>query len=324
MRTGEGSDDARSAAEDAASVIDQRLPARWRPWQRRKNTAIYLLLRAVAYLWQRLPRCCAGPLGTLLGLLADPLAWGPRRCADAQLARAWPNWSAGQRRTVRRQMFVHLARSCLELGRLDAWLVAPGAVELNPAARATLAAALAPGRGAIAVGGHLGNWELMAQALAHSGLPLSCIASPLYDPRLTHWLDQLRRRHGMRLIWRAQRSAVRGLLTALRQGRLLALLIDQDTRVAGTWVPFFGQPAFTPTAAATLALRRQVPLVVIWSRRQRGRHIIYAEAVTTDGPTGPLEVAALTAHLTSRLEAAIRQAPEQWVWMHQRWRTQRP
>ena len=301
------------------------LPARWRPWQRRKNTCIYLLLRVCAWFWQRLPRCLAPPLALVLGSLAHALAGAERRRAQAHLALALPELGARARHRLGRRVFIHLARSLLELGRLDAWLADAGAIQIKPAAHRVLQEAIAEGRGVVAFSGHIGNWELMAQALVHAGYAISTVAKPLYDPRLTAWVDRLRRRHGLQLIWRGDRGdrgGVRALLQALRQRRILALLIDQDTRVAGLWVPFFGRPAFTPTAAAALALRRQLPLVLVWSQRVGNRHLIEAERIALDAGPGtlPWTEAALTERLSQRLEAVIRRAPEQWVWLHRRWR----
>jgi KDO2-lipid IV(A) lauroyltransferase len=104
----------------------------------------------------------------------------------------------------------------------------------------------------------------------------------------------------------------------------MAFLIDQDTKTAGDYVPFFGRPAFTPTTPAALALRTGSPVIFCWHHRRGKRHQITVERLTYErSGDHQRDVLALTAMLTARLESVIRAAPEQWVWMHRRWRTRR-
>jgi KDO2-lipid IV(A) lauroyltransferase len=102
----------------------------------------------------------------------------------------------------------------------------------------------------------------------------------------------------------------------------MAFLIDQDTATAGDYVRFFGRDAFTPTTPAALALRTGAPVIFCWHHRRGKQHKITIERVHY-APTGNTEgdVLALTTILSARLESVIRAAPEQWVWLHQRWKT---
>ena len=165
--------------------------------------------------------------------------------------------------------------------------------------------------------GHIGNWELMAAALARSGFPITAIAKESYDPRFTRLIEGERRRFGVEVIHRGQAGSSAATLRALRSGRVLGLLIDQDTRAPGTFVPFFDEPAFTPTGAATLAMRTGAPLVVGAIRRTpRGGHVVDIERCAS-----PADAAEGTASLTAALERKIRRHPSQWVWFHERWKT---
>jgi KDO2-lipid IV(A) lauroyltransferase len=122
-------------------------------------------------------------------------------------------------------------------------------------------------------------------------------------------------------------GTARAIIRTLREGRLLGLLIDQDTAVQGVFVPFFGRPAFTPRAAGDLALRFQVPVAVIWSRRRGPApgdgHELSVEMVPYDPSSGDREAESvrITGACTALLEGAIRERPEEWVWMHERWKT---
>ena len=113
------------------------------------------------------------------------------------------------------------------------------------------------------------------------------------------------------------------MLGVFKRGGMLAMLIDQDTRVQGAFVPFFGKPAHTPTAAATLALRAEAPVVIGTIQRSETRHQLRFKVLEFT-PTGDrdADVVALTAAMSHELEQAISRTPEQWVWMHQRWKKQ--
>ena len=113
---------------------------------------------------------------------------------------------------------------------------------------------------------------------------------------------------------------------ALARNRIVAILIDQDSRGAGVFVPFFGRPAHTPPGAAVLALRTRAPVVTVFiERRPRGRAPDHASsACRSRRRAGRGQITELTARFTAAIEAAIRRAPAEWVWWHERWRRQPP
>jgi len=303
------------------SGFDSALPARWGFWQRQKNTLLYLLIRGAFLCVQFIPFALLRPFARGLGHLAYAVAWGERRRALEHLAIAFPERSAEEQRSIARAMFVHLALAAVEVAHMERFVEGSEKVVMNAESRAVIDDALAQGRGLVAVTGHIGNWELLAQVVAAAGYPCHTIAKPLYDPRLTRWVDGARGRYGLRTIWRGLAGGSRDMLRVFRNNGILALLIDQDTKVQGDWVPFFGKLAYTPTAAAGLALRVDAPLCVCYLQRTRHGHRVFIDAVAkpTEGDRQS-QIRTLTADLTTRLEAAIRQAPEQWVWMHRRWR----
>jgi len=167
---------------------------------------------------------------------------------------------------------------------------------------------------------HYGNWELLAAAHGLTGLPVSIVIRPLDHPVLDELASRFRRRSGAELL--AKRQAVREMLSALRRGRMVGVLLDQNaTRAQGIFIPFFGVPASTSKGLAVLALRTGAPVPPIFLRREPGgRHCM--EVGPPVPPPPDADVVAYTARLNQVLEAAIRPAPEQWLWMHARWRTQ--
>jgi KDO2-lipid IV(A) lauroyltransferase len=280
-------------------------------WQRQtKNTLIYLLMRLGLIVVQRLP--VRGFL-RLMGCLSPYIFRRQARLAREHLRMTLPHLDPAK---TTRRMFVHFSESIWELSRLHQCVP-----QLDSAARRVFDEALAEGKGAVLITGHVGNWEILGQAIAAAGFPIATIARPAFDPRVTRWLDQWRSRHGLKIIWREQNSG-KAILRALRNNHLMAFLIDQDTKTVGDYVPFFGRPAFTPTTPAALALRTGAPVIFCWHHRRGRRHQITVERVVFE-PSGDYrrDTMALTALLTARLESVIRIVPEQWVWMHRRWRS---
>ena len=180
-------------------------------------------------------------------------------------------------------------------------------------------AARASGRPLLFMTGHCGNWELIPTLLDDAGIHIAAVARPLDDPALQQIVVDLRAHFGTRTIARGTRGAARQLLEMLRSGGALAMLIDQDTKVDGVWVPFFGHPAFTPVGAAKIALRQGTDVIPTFVERlPDGSHLIRIHP-PLDLPQDPKEA---TAMMTQAIEEQVRRHPEQWVWMHRRWRRQ--
>ncbi|MGC8917497.1 MAG: lysophospholipid acyltransferase family protein [Thermoanaerobaculum sp.] len=182
--------------------------------------------------------------------------------------------------------------------------------------------AVAGGKGAILVTAHCGNWEWMNLALQAAGIPMTAAGRKLRNPRFDAFVRALRTRFGGEAVTRGE-GAGQALLRALGRGRVVGLLIDQDVAVPGVFVPFFGEPAWTPSGAAFLALRRRCPVVVGFARRLADgtMELAFQPPICPDGDyCRDEDVGTLTALLTAHIEAQVRACPEQWVWFHQRWK----
>lgn len=291
--------------------------------KRLKRFLRYVLIRAVLALVHRVPLGLGQWLGLRLGALAFLVAGGERRKAMKSLAQAFPEKSDAERHALARACFRHLAAAAFEVGctaSLDKHL--ESLVAWPEEDRRVLETALARGKGVVFVSGHVGNWELLARRVARAGYPSQSIAKETTDPRLTELVGRFRARGGVRSIWRGQEGAARAMLRALKAGEILGLLIDQDTKVQSVFVPFFGALAATPRAAADLALRTGAAVVVGFCQRDgKGYRLTMEEVPVPEGLEREEAAVALTAALSERIESAIRRAPEQWVWMHQRWKT---
>lgn len=259
--------------------------------------------------------------GRALGRLGWALARRDRRRTLDHLEIAFPEADPGQRRRLARASFQHFG--CMLAEAL--WVANRGPEEILSRVRfegwAEIDRARAAGRPLLIVTGHCGNWELLAAALNVRGLGMAVVARELDDPGLNARLLGLRERFGTRTILRGTPGAARQLLRTLRAGGALGMLIDQDTKVEGVWVDFFGRPAYTPVGAADMAIRLGATVLPTFIERLAdGSHRAHVEPPLVI-PSDPV---AATAAMTATIEAQIRRVPEQWVWLHRRWRRQPP
>jgi KDO2-lipid IV(A) lauroyltransferase len=280
--------------------------------------ALVLLLPVLS----RLPRRVALALGAAAGWLAWFVAPRHRRAALEHLAIAFPDRDPGWRARIGRSSFANLGRSALELVAMERLDLAH-AVQFDPGSLETMTAAHAEGRGVVAISCHLDNWELLARRVAAAGLPVATVAREAQDPRLTALLEKSRASTGIVNLWRDHPGVARGFIRHLRQGGVVAALIDQDTDVAGHFVSFFGREAFTPRAPADFAVRTGAAVVFGRIRREApGVHRIrISRLVVPSSGDRDADSLALTAAATAAIEEDVRTWPDQWVWMHARWRT---
>jgi KDO2-lipid IV(A) lauroyltransferase len=278
------------------------------------------VIQGVAGAVGALPAPIALALGERIGDAAGTLLRTPRRFALAHVALAFPELDEDARRALVRTTFRHAGRSYAELAVWRKLERDPDFVRVE--GRELLDAALARGRGCLAITGHVGNWELLAARMASLGVPLTVVARKVNDDRFNALITGFRGRVGMEVLLRDDPQFLGAVRAALERNRVVALLIDQDTRGGGVFVPFFGRPAHTPPGAAVLALRTKAPVVTVFIRRRPdGGHLIRFDPMPVD-VRGAGAVTELTARFTAAIEAAIRQSPADWVWWHERWRRQ--
>jgi KDO2-lipid IV(A) lauroyltransferase len=276
-------------------------------------------LRLLTSTLGRLSWPAAQRAGRAIGALGWHLSRRDRRRTLEHLGFAYPEMPPPERRRLARDCFRHhgvTLGECLHLFHRDCGFV--GSV-VETRGWEEVEAARREGRPVLILTGHCGNWELLAAAINCRGLGMAVVARPLDEPDQQRRLAGLRQRFGTSTIARGSEGAARLLLGTLRRGGTLGMLIDQDTKVDGVWVPFFGRPAFTPVGAAKIALRSNAAVIPAFIERlPGGRHLaVFHPAL--DLPDDPTEATAL---MTARIEEQVRRRPEQWVWMHRRWRRQ--
>ena len=289
-----------------------------------KRAAEVAVVESLVWAARATPRRMGQTMFAGVGALAARVFAKDRRRAVENLGVAFPDAPAAFRHALAAAMFKTLGRNAYEFLRLDR---APRETVLGCVGRIegmeNFLAAHRRGKGVIGITGHIGCWEIMPAHFVALGYPVSVIARRMKVDRLNDRLVGIRKSVGVDTIDRDDNP--RRMFEPLRRGEILGVLIDQHTRVAGMWVPFFGRPAYTPTAVAKIALASGaaiVPMGIFLGRD--GRHVIHVlPAIPANGEDRAArerEVREITEACSLAVERLIRIDPKQWVWFHHRWR----
>jgi KDO2-lipid IV(A) lauroyltransferase len=289
-----------------------------------RDAIIFHLIRFFLGVGRFLPAWFGHFLGSSLGRLGYHLAARDRKKALKNLALAYGN-SLDEKaiKKIAKGCFRHFGITLFEVMKIPA--LTPEKIEkkVKFKGREIIEEAISSGRGVIIATGHIGNWELMGAAASKTGITMNVIARKVNDSRLNDLLVEFRKKSGIKTILREAPDSARKILRSLRSSEMLALLIDQDTRVDGEFVPFFGKLAHTPTGAAALAHKTGALFAAAAARRVGiGRHEIVIEEIRiNDEIAKDHAIIEATAKATELFEEWIRQDPEQWPWFHERWKT---
>lgn len=285
---------------------------------------------AVAGLAARLSPRAGRAAGAALGRLALRVRAQERRLAAANLALAFPDLDRAGRERLLRAGAEASGRNLYDALAARRLLAAPGLVHDEPGPDGRTLAALvageaAAGRGVLVLSGHVGCWELFGAWLAgevtRAGLPRLHVATGVVrNPAVDRWLERRRRAAGLVPVPRT--AGVAPLLRCLRQGGVIAALVDQNTGVDSRSVPFLGRPAPTPAGPARLAVRLGTPVVVAGiARRPDGGHVVTHGAVWRPDPAldPAAQVDACLRAANEGIGEHVRRNPAEWVWYHRRW-----
>jgi KDO2-lipid IV(A) lauroyltransferase len=282
----------------------------------------------VAAVLRLLPESLAYPLGEGAGRLAYRLDRRHRAIAADNIAAAFPGrYTTAELSLTVRAVFENLGRTAVDVARSDRLVGPSGAAAVRLDGVDRLLNARARGKGVLVLSAHFGPWELLPLIAAVHYEPIHVVARPLDNPRLDALLTAWRERGGNRVI--NKRDAVQAILQVLRHGGTVGILIDQHiSEREGAVVPFFGRPASTATAPALIALRSGAAVLPVGITREpdRGRYRIRVGEEVPIRRSGDLraDLVVNTARFNQAIEAMIRERPDQWFWVHRRWKTKQP
>ena len=281
----------------------------------------YALVRALLALVRVMPDALVRASGTALGLAFYAVDGAHRRIAQQNLATAFPQRPAAERRAIARRAFGHFGRLLMELLKFATLTPQQMLARVEIDGEEHARSAYAQGKGVLFVTGHFGFWELQALVHAAHVEPVGVVGRALDNPRLNRLLEGIRQRTGNTVIYR--KGTLRRVLRMLQAGHGVAVLIDQHIMSRDAiYVDFFERPAATTSAIAALALRTGAPVVPVFALPlAAGRYrLIYEHPVDPPPADAPDAIRDFTQRCTDVLEMYVRRDPHLWLWMHRRWR----
>jgi KDO2-lipid IV(A) lauroyltransferase len=289
-----------------------------------KNAIQYAAALALLKTFGWLPRFAAYPAAEMVATLGFRFAKRQRLAGIRNLQMALPSLGDEEQRAILRGAFSNLGRLLVEFSHFP---------ELNKNNISDLVIyeglenyqnAVSRGKGVIFLTAHFGAWELSCFAHSLYGNPMKFVVREIDNPKVERLIESYRGLAGNTPI--DKRSASRDIVKTLRSNGTIGILVDQNTtRDEGVFVDFFGIPAATTTAVATLALRTGaavVPGFLVWeakTRKHRLRLDSPVELISTGDPAR--DIVENTRAFNLLLENKIRQYPDQWLWIHRRWKT---
>ena len=283
---------------------------------------LYKTLMMMSRIIRLLPYDVLLTLGRLFGHLYYLLVKKQRERAVKQMMPAL-NISEAKARKLVRESFINLARNMLDI------LYMPNLNEKNLSEFITIEhlermrAALLEGHGVVVLTGHIGTWEWLSAAFSLNGMPVTAIAKLQPNAEYSRVLDDLRATIHVEIFNRGT-NELRAAGRALKDGKILGFLADQDAGPGGAFIKFLGKTASTPMGPAVFARRFNAPVVPAFIIRQpNGRHLVKIGEPMHFEDTGNTDADLLrfTEQMTKILEEVIRENPTQWLWFQKRWNT---
>ena len=291
--------------------------------QRLEYALAWLIIKFVGALPRSLARAAAILLGWAVYLLHIRLRHVGRR----NLALAFPEKSQHERARILRGVFTSFGRQLAEVCLFPKYARENVSEVVVYDGFENFERALARGKGVLFLTAHLGGWELSAFAHSLYGHPLHVVMRPLDNVYLDRLTRRYRTMHGNQMI--DKDDNVRGLLSAMKAGETVGILMDTNmTPPQGVFVDFFGIPACTASGMARIAMRTDaavVPGFTIWDpelQKYRLRFDLALDLVRTGNDDA--DIIANTARFTKVIEDYVRRYPDQWLWVHRRWKTRPP
>lgn len=283
---------------------------------------IGFFFKVLSFVVSCLPLRVRQVIGDAVGFLWFDVFRIRRRVAIENVGIAFPEKSLEERTAIARSSLHHMGRTLTEYAMFPFFKKRHVAERFNITGLEYVEQALAQGRGAILLTLHLGNGDYAIAALSRMGLPMNLISKEFKSRWLNDLWFGMRRKHGTKFI-SPEKSSFE-ILRALKRNELVVFVLDQFMGPPiGVRTRFFGRETGTAAGCALMATRTRVPVIPSHTFRGRdGRHTIVFEAPIPLLDDGPMEknIAVMTQAYTDKIESIVRRHPEQWMWIHRRWK----
>ena len=282
------------------------------------------LVAALVFLLGHLPRGLARWLGARVGWLAYRLFGRLRRVGLRNLRLAYPGHHASELKKILTKVYRNLGYQLAEFCLMPHYRLEQAQAFIEYEGLEHYLAAREEGRGVLVLTGHLGAWELSSFFHSLAGYPMGLVIRRLDNGLVDGFVNRIRCLHGNRVIHKD--DFARGLISAMRGGETVGILMDTNmTPPQGVFVPFFGVEACTAAGMAKVALKTEaavLPGFLLYDEARQKYVLRFGPRLQlVRGASAEDDIQANTALFTAALERAIRQNPEQWLWMHRRWKT---
>ncbi|MFH1904553.1 MAG: lysophospholipid acyltransferase family protein [bacterium] len=288
-----------------------------------RHTRQYFLGVTVAVCVRYLPRSLMLFLGNILGDFTFYILRIRRKQVFKNLKFAFGNQKSDiELKKIARETYKNLGKTLLEFLQLPRMNGTRIRRIVDTSQLCKIGHILEKGEGAILLGAHFGNWELLGAAFGLLGYPINAIGRLSDNRKIGNTIDRYRRLVGMKVI--QKNDPIRKVFRALSNNELVAILMDQNTRKDMVFTDFFGSPAATAKGIAVFALRTGAPVVPAFIVRERKHHriLIGNPIYAHSSENSDSDIQKYTAQFSKVIESYIRQYPDQWFWLHNRWKTQ--
>jgi KDO2-lipid IV(A) lauroyltransferase len=289
-----------------------------------RETAEFVVVWVFVNGLRLLPRRLARAIGIAIGAGAFRGLGRLRRVGLRNLELAFPEMTEQKREAVLHSEYRNLGLLLAEFCKMRDYTAATASRFIRYEGLENYLQAQARGKGVLVLTGHLGAWELSSFYHSLMGMPMGMVIRRLDNPLVDAFVNRIRCLHGNRVIHKD--DFARGLIASMRAGETVGILMDTNmTPPQGVFVPFFGVQACTASGMARIAAKTGaavVPGFLLWEESER-KYVLHFGAELQVIHTGDAEQDALTntAAFTAAIEGYVRQYPEQWLWMHRRWKT---
>lgn len=276
-------------------------------------------MSAAAWLIRIIPGGAAERFGMFLGRLAFKTSGKYRARTLSNLRMCFPEMSGEERTTLAVKVFEHFGKTFVRFFREDKLSEEQIIASVELRGEEALKDAFETGKGVLMITAHFGNWERMAHVLTLKGYKLSVVARDANALRTTEMVNRMRGKAGLDVFSRGK--AAREILRRLADNEAVGILVDQNTREI--LVPFFGIPAGTNEGPAAIHLRTGSPIMMSFCfEKPDGTYCIELSRLDTGGATGDrkADIERIMTQVNDCIEKYVRAHPEQWLWMHDRWR----
>ena len=246
-----------------------------------------------------------------------------KKDVEEALKRSFPGKTHNEIEAIMQEMYRNFGLNTVEMFQLLSKGIKSFDYQYSIAGEDYLREALKRGKGVLILSAHIGNWELGAAIMAKHKYPIDLIVKAIKNKHLNDFITTKRRAFGVNVIFR--KGAVRKILRSLQAQHLVTFVLDQNTiQREGVFVKFFGKYACTSPGLAQLSTRSQAPVIPAYMiRNKEGKHKLqFLPHIEPPSDKQLDSILVATQHYTTILEEIIRKYPEQWIWVHRRWRTE--